>query len=357
MKIAYLFSWDLSKKDGVSKKIIQQITSWQELGHSVNGFCITANKDNIVENINNYEFGIFSSNEGPSRLIKDLEKYNPDIIYFRFEIWKPWFKIVLKKYKTIIEINSNDITELKLQSKKNMKSKLIFYWNLVTRHILFRYCKAIIFVTYELSESKKFSFIKKRIVIPNSIVSDSLPTIKNENSNSITFFLIVSSPDPWQGVDNAITLVKKLGDPFKLIIIGAEGVSVCEPQVEIFGYLSGEEVRQILARCHIALGTMALYKKHMEEACPLKIRESCTMGFPAVIAYKDTAFVEGNPDWILELPNNELSFTDDYHLSKVKDFAVTMKNRIVRKEESAIFFDAKVFEAKRIFFMNEIMDD
>ena len=59
---------------------------------------------------------------------------------------------------------------------------------------------------------------------------------------------------------------------------------------------------EILGQAHIGIASLALHRKKMQEASPLKLREYLAAGLPSITAYRDTDFPDGAP-FLLELPN------------------------------------------------------
>ena len=59
-------------------------------------------------------------------------------------------------------------------------------------------------------------------------------------------------------------------------------------RVEWLGKRTKQEISELLNHCHIAAGTLALYRKSMKEASPLKVRECLMLGLPMIIGYVDT---------------------------------------------------------------------
>jgi hypothetical protein len=59
-------------------------------------------------------------------------------------------------------------------------------------------------------------------------------------------------------------------------------------RVEWLGKKSKQDISMLLQHCHIAVGTLALYRKSMTEASPLKVRECLLLGMPMILGYHDT---------------------------------------------------------------------
>ena len=117
--------------------------------------------------------------------------------------------------------------------------------------------------------------------------------------------------------------------------------------------MSYEDYVKILEKCHICIGTLALHINNMIEACPLKVREYLAHGFPVIIGYKDTAFLNNTSDFILELDfsNDEVA---EHHIQKIKEFVESKKNRIVKKEELSTT-DIYSLEEKKINFIKNLL--
>lgn len=77
--------------------------------------------------------------------------------------------------------------------------------------------------------------------------------------------------------------------------------------VEWLGRKSKRDIQSILEGSHIAAGTLALYRKAMHEASPLKVRECLMMGLPMILGYFDTDVSSDerfNP-FLFQVGNNE----------------------------------------------------
>ena len=70
-----------------------------------------------------------------------------------------------------------------------------------------------------------------------------------------------------------------------------------------------------MSAADVAIGTLSLHTKQMEEACPLKVREYLAWGLPVIIGYKDTEFPAPDTAFLLQLPNNPTNVHD--HLDQI----------------------------------------
>ena len=163
MNIAYIFSWDITKNDGVINKIKNQTDEWKKLKHITKLFCFSVNENKSIldiDNIYKIKGNYFAKFISTFKIVNDINHFKPDIIYLRYELFKPYF-LFLKKYKILIEVNTDDVNELKLD--KSLKGVVKYLYNFLTRNILFNICGGIVFPTYELQNSKHFKcFLKNK---------------------------------------------------------------------------------------------------------------------------------------------------------------------------------------------------
>jgi len=345
MKIAYLLRHNLSLNDGVTKKIFDQVNQWKNENHNVEIFCYTSIQNN---NFNAHTYNIKNSFKYKfllhKTLIHDLKEYNPDIIYYRYSTYNYTLSYILKKYMIVVEINSDDLSEsyLLLKRKKNLINYVRYYTFKLFRSMLLQKVKGMITVTKEISSLNQFTKYSKPITyIPNGIDLIKYQVIKeNTLTNRIGLFFMGSPNQPWHGIDLIIKLSTYLPQ-YDFHIIGIHGEN--KNNLYWHGYLEESNYIKILKKCHICIGTLALYRKNMKEACPLKVREYLAYGYPTIINYKDTAFIENEPPFLFNINNQEFNLTlsesinkfiikyKDYKVSHVDIQNINIKNTEIKR--------------------------
>src|SRR5690606_17477311 len=127
---------------------------------------------------------------------------------------------------------------------------------------------------------------------------------------------IFGSPGiPWHGMDKVEQLAELLPEiDFHIVGVKKEGVTL--NNLYYHGYLNGQNVELLYKQMDIGLGTLALHRKGMNEACPLKCREYAAHGLPLIIGYKDLDF-SGQP-FVLEISNREDNIKEG--LTEIKQF-------------------------------------
>lgn len=357
MKIAYIVSWDITRNDGVTRKIKEQIDSWKSFGEEVVVFCCTTRlgKSNLDAKQFLVKNSLISKFLGPNNFVKEIELYNPDIIYLRFELFKPYLKYLISKIPTIVEINTDDIAELKA-SINNIRNYIKYIYNKITRNYLLNNVIGLIYVTNEIAKTKGFKKINKKIkyqIIPNGISYKNNIIIKNNvEDEKANLVFIGTEGQSWHGIDRIYEMAVKLGNLYEFHIIGVKN-GPSNKNIHYYGFLKQSEYVDILKKCHIAIGTMALYRKGLKEACPLKVREYAVSGFPIILGYNDTAVMGKNIDWIYYVKNSSEKLSKE-ELKGIKSFIDNNKYKIVSHKESIEYFDIERMEKMRVEFFHNV---
>jgi Glycosyltransferase Family 4 len=349
LKIAYVIAGTFDKESGVVKKIYNQIKEWEKHGNQVKLFCFTKREvTNLLKSLdieiinfrNNFSFVL-----NPF-LTKKVLRWRPDIVYFRQDFFTLSFYFLFNKLPTVIEYNSDDIEEAKL-----IYSFPVRIFHLITRELINKSAVGFVTVTYEL-EKKLEKYNKPIITIANGIDRNTVKIQRKNHTSKIINVLFLGSPNqPWHGVDKIYYLASKLPDvDFHLVGITDE---VALDNVHTYGYLNLEQYVKIVEVCDVGIGTLALHRKKMNEASPLKVREYLHFGLPVIIGYEDTDFIGKEEDFILKIPNNEDNIENNIHL--VSDFIKNSKYITVdRKKIAHIYFEEK--EKKRLGFLASFID-
>jgi hypothetical protein len=284
----------------------------------------------------------------------------PDVIYFRFDIYQPALKPILKKFPTVVEVNTNDIEELKLLAKKNIKGKIRFSYHLLVRNRFFKMMSGFCCVTNEIAALPSIrKFNKPVFVIPNALNSGnySCPTPQKAFKEALPRLVFMGSPkQAWHGLDKLMELARRTVGTLQFDIIGTDGAEYTHKpgNVSFHGYLKKEQYQSVVCAGDIGICTLALHRNNMQEASPLKTREYLAYGLPIVLGYADTAFMGGElPDWALQLPNRENNV-----LEKMEDiirFCYENKNRKLTKDQTIRYIDSSAFEGTRLENLKRIV--
>jgi glycosyltransferase involved in cell wall biosynthesis len=217
MKIAYLLKLEIPLNCGVTKKVVSQVNTWRKLGHQVEVFCSLKNPGKSILNARQYRYSSLVHHHLflNKNLLKDIEKFSPDIIYFRMEAWSKNLEYLLGKYPSVVELNSDDLSEtsLLLLKHKNFRYLTGYIAYRFLRNRLLYKVKGMIAVSYEIAAlecNKKYKLPIE--VVPNSIDLSSYPVLKKnvtDNKKPGIFFIGTEGRD-WHGIDYVMELSRLL---------------------------------------------------------------------------------------------------------------------------------------------------
>ena len=118
----------------------------------------------------------------------------------------------------------------------------------------------------------------------------------------------------------------------------------------MYGYLPQERLFEMYQKMDIAIGTLALYRKKMKQASPLKVREYLAFGLPTIIGYDD-ADLRGL-DCVLKIPNEESGVENS--LDQIRDFVYLWKNKSISPEEVYPKIDITIKEQNKMKFLASV---
>jgi hypothetical protein len=200
-------------------------------------------------------------------------------------------------------------------------------------------------------------FNKPSIVCPNPVIFDRgekiLDPLPKKNNFNVIF--LCSSNYPWSGVDR-IERIAQFTSQITYHIVGINKSIKASNYGNIIyhGRQDYKDYIKLCRKCDAGIGTMALYRKKMNEACPLKTREYISMGLPVIIAYNDTMFLglDRLPWWVLVLPND--SSANKQIGKKIEDFLISLSGRRIPIEDILRFSNFSSIEEMRLSFLSSI---
>jgi hypothetical protein len=320
LKIKYFHIYDDSPNSGVTKKILGQTSKLIELGANIELILVgdLLNKYPEYEFIkcikiknlyNNTSKGIFFKIKRQyilAKIVKDVVSKldKGDIIYTRVNFPYCFYIYDLmsfkKKYLTVIEYNSINLYERKLEA-----DLLGYILELVMGSIVLKRSDGLVGVTDEIVEyelNRLGDDPKPHITIGNGIdvhrVKIREPLGIKDNQIE---FIFLADIRKWHGINrlleglsiykgkykvnlniigsgNEVENLKKLMDGYKL------------NNVKFWGFLANKPLDDIFDKCHLAIGSLAIHKKGLTTTSELKLREYAARGIPFIHSALDPDF-------------------------------------------------------------------
>lgn len=340
-KILYLFrSKRLKEEKSILDKIRFQISSLEKY-YKVK--FLTFDKNNI-ENIDIGEH-IYSYNRLGNNLfikfiynivlinkiIDNISLYKPEMIYIRDTQYFLNLHCKLSKIAPVfVEIQTDIISEYKI-----IKYKSYIIENILKRRY-FKNVKGFVCITNEIANIEKKNNNKPCFILGNGIDKNEISFIPKINENSYINLLFIGSPNmPWHGVERLVNSFEKATnkDKFIIHIVGYENsYNIENRNVKFYGFIKDtNKINELFSISDIGIGTLALYKKNMNEAAPLKIRHYLSKGLPVIIGYKDTDLNENLP-FVMKISNDD-SIVD---FNEIEEFY--KKTRLIRENGDTVKF-------------------
>ena len=360
MRIAYVsLHWPRTRNSGVGKKIRSHIESWRKMGHEARLFMHTHDYEPRAELLDADCFFYETSGKvkteinrigAAKRLIAAVSKFQPDIIFLRYGMYVFPAHRLMDIAPVVEEINTNDVTQ------HEQLGAIFSLYNRLTRGIFLRRVSGLMAVSHELATSADFaSYRKPTQVIANGIDLDAVQPLPAPSNETPHLAFMATPGYSWHGVDKLVTLARIYPD-LTVHIVGYDRLDDSEPlptNVHLHGYLNSDAYVKLLGKSDVAVSTLALYRKNMEEASPLKTRECLAYGLPMVIAYTDTDLDQAPVDFLLKIPNKEDNIQT--HAQAIREFAYRMRGRRADRELLKECIDTAQKEAMRLAFFEEIL--
>jgi glycosyltransferase involved in cell wall biosynthesis len=280
-------------------------------------------------------------------LVRDVESWRPDLVYLRHGLVHPGLIGLARRIPSVVEVNGDDLSEFRLTSRRR------YLLARATRGLLLRRAAGLVFVTHELAAMPSFArYRRPGVVIANGIDLASIEPAPAPALEPTAHIVFIGHPDtPWHGLDHVAELAKAVPE-WHIDVIGPRSGEVdgAPPNLTAHGPLEPAEYRPLLERADVAVGTLGLYRKRMNEASPLKVREYLAVGVPTIVGYRDSDFLDG-ADFLLEVPNEATGVTAS--IERIRDFLEAWRGRRVPRSDVA-HLDVRVKERARLSFLESI---
>jgi glycosyltransferase involved in cell wall biosynthesis len=356
LKIAYSLLWRASWGSGILKKVLSQASTWHAVGHDVRIFMISYSPeaaDAARALAPGLPVSVLPCRSAADRfrqymqLTRQIAAWGPDVIYHRFAGFYPGLAGLARRFPMVVEVNTNDASEYRISRPYRG------WYNQLTRGLLLAQVRGMVFVSGELAELPSYArFGKPSLVTGNGIDLSQFQPLPPADNQQPRLVFIGSQHESWHGVDKIMSLAARCPE-WQLDVIGIDtlGQDVpASPNVMFHGYVDRPRYEPLFARADAAIGTLALHRKRMEEASPLKVREYLAFGLPTIIGYCDTDFVQPPPT-ILQIPNTEDNVQT--HLEEIRRFVERVRGTRVPRADVA-HLDVRQKEQRRLEFLSRV---
>lgn len=332
MKVAYI-NFIYRSSPGVEEKLKEKASEAASLDLNIDFYFLNAFKEGIVDRV---KYVKIKSMKFPFKsYVSFFKRY--DIIEKTIDL-KPYDYIIIRypkadksgirftqKYNVITEHHTDELSEhlSLIKSERSLKRKII---NLIhylqekrfSKDVLSN-CKGLTAVTEEI---KKIELSKLQNHIPAIVISNgvNVKAIKQTgfqkfDGKSLNLVMTIGSFSPWHGLDRIISAVNCYAGGVKITLHIIGNVNKADlshtisdfSRIKFHGFKSGKELDEIMKNMNLAVGSLAMFRVRMEEACTLKTREYTARGIPFVLGYNDSDLqhVDTSYRFYLPIANND----------------------------------------------------
>ncbi|WP_197282225.1 glycosyltransferase [Dethiosulfatarculus sandiegensis] len=358
MKILYICDSDPKPASGVAVKIASQVAAWQKMGIEVDLLSYESLRLfdlHMQPKSTPFSFSLPAGRAwffqrqivASYRLMRMTRNMDYDFCYCRYLLFMPFLPVALKRAarRLVFEINSDEDKEWRVTNR------LLWAYNKLGRRAVLPLADGLVCVTPELASSYD-SWHKSTATIANGISCADYPFVEDTGNKTPQVYFVCSSEQRWQGLDKITHLAGLMPN----IIFHVIGVHRRNKSNLVFHGRPPEfEVTELLKGADLAFSTLALHRKNLDQACPLKSRQYLAMGIPMVYAYVDPDLPADAP-FALRIENTEDNYVKEMDsistfIDRVfKNTAMRRKARCHTEEN----LDAGIKEKQRLGFLREL---
>lgn len=363
MRIAYVAIVDVAQNYGVPKKIQYQLEGWRNAGSVCEFFGAAPDVESSQRLLDGQVFhrpkeaNVFSQWRTDRKvlggMVDAIREWKPDLVYLRWGYPKPEFLEIADEFPTVIEVNGDVIKTAKIRaSNSSFLGKLLGSYVQISAPALWKKASGFVAVTNEVAKLKYIKKWNKPIgIFPNSVDFEEYSVLPFScDKDALPRIVFIGNVAPWHGLDKLIDLARQTVGELDFDVIGCEEApDRASSNVRFHGYLSREEYLEVFSHASVGIDGLALYRKNMNEACALKIREYLASGLPIILGAEDTALMRVERDWLLRIGNDEGNVAD--HRDAIVSFARQRMGTRVSHEESREFVASSEVETRRHEFL------
>jgi hypothetical protein len=368
MRIAYLTEWPPYVESGVLRKMLGQVDAWRAAGHDAEIFTLVplrdqpaapgfAERGRVIGSFSQHQLerfprarlGFLNKIVSVPKLRRALAAFKPDVIYYRQNgPWYPGLGGILRGTPSVAEINTYEGAENALWGGTFRR------FQEATRRRVLGSVAGMVCMTREIADHEAWAG-KPHAVIGNALWGDPLDPVPTGNAHPEFVFtgspMTIDASGNWHGVDKIFPLAAALPDSrFHVAGMEAKDFPDAPANIQFHGMLDAKGLSALYARCDVGLGTLALHRKAMEEACPLKVRDYLMHRLAVVIGYREAQAELNDAPYVLPIGNTEDNVVAN--LDRIAAFAREWTNKRVTADLG--FLTSEAIEAKRLEFFSRI---
>jgi hypothetical protein len=232
------------------------------------------------------------------------ERY--DLLYLRYPLADLAGPAFAREYPTVTEHNAMEVRELVASAHSPELAPPLRAYRLANAPIeavigprVLRRCRGLVAVTDEI---RGYELGRLVTTVPSLTVANGIDVDRVTHTRFAPFrgdclriVFIGGRNSPWHGLDRLLCSLSwyKGSVTVECNLVGDLVLPRVLPtlpdtvRIHTHGVLTGCQLDALMEQMNLGIGTLALYRKGLTEACTLKVREYTARGLPFVLAHKD----------------------------------------------------------------------
>lgn len=285
-----------SRPVGIARQMLEEQTAANSLGLqwdsklfvpsgcSINEICVESAA--MPEQKNGFRKEFFS-------WLKDVSsKY--DLILLRHSLYSLGEYSAIKNIAVPVYLVHHTLEVAELSSEGGVRGRVLAALEKMIGYFSLSACSGIVAVTPEIAryELSRIGRVKPVFIYPNGISYSSVVVADDLRGECPEFIFVASDFVPWHGLDLLIEQVAKSRESFAIHLVGRltpEQIAEVskDSRYHVHGICGRDQIEALVARSWVGLGSFALHRKGMFQACTLKVREYLSNGLPVFSGHSD----------------------------------------------------------------------
>lgn len=232
-----------------------------------------------------------------------------DVVLVRHSVVDPFESLCLRRHRNVAIVHHTKSVEELVATGHPVLARV----ESVLRRLNKSWARWPIGVTGELSQCArgKGCAADHDLVLPNGIeISQSQMAVRLP-TGGVQVLFIASNFAPWHGLDRLLGALTEwspkrgerltlhlVGDLTEAQILDIEAVRSDRVAVRIYGMLDAESITQLFMQADVGIGSLALDRKGMRDACTLKVREYLAAGVAVYSGHRDSGLPDDFPYYL-----------------------------------------------------------
>ena len=330
MKIAHLNLLPF-RYTGIENKLIEQANAAKNSGLDIDYFILNNEKEYQKDNLIYKKFN-YPSNKLVKKIMNrffkfslinnsvNLDKYDAIVLRYPRPVSYDWKKFT-DRYAGKVVTEHHAIALPEIISKVTFGNILNYVQEIINNKRFKDNLIGLIGVTEEITreESKKNYHIQTQTISNGINVSEvTFTKFMPFDKKSFTMTIVASEYAPWHGLDKLLKALLEF-ETHLIITLNIVGEHISDEDktlikkinssknnvhVHTLGVKRGKELDAIFSSSTLAIGSLAIYRQKLKEACALKVREYLARGIPFVYSAGDPD-VPNDASFALQIPNDD----------------------------------------------------